>query len=208
MKNVLCFGDSNTWGYMPGSGGRFDRDIRWTGKLQGLLGPDFYVIEEGLNGRTTVWDDPVEEHKNGKTQLYSCLESHKPLDLVILMLGTNDLKTRYSSPSFDIMLSIALLVSIIQKSGTGRDGQPPEILLLAPPRVEDLSDFEDMFQGAQKKSESFSADYESVAAQAGCFFLDTKPLVTASPEDGIHLDKTGHSVLASALEQKIHEIVK
>ena len=91
MKSILCYGDSNTYGLMPDSPDRYPRDVRWTGILQKKLGEDYYVIEEGLSGRTTLWDDPIEEHKNGKKYLLPCLDSQKPVDLVILMLGTNDL---------------------------------------------------------------------------------------------------------------------
>jgi lysophospholipase L1-like esterase len=92
MKAILCYGDSNTWGYDPVTKGRFPRDMRWTGVLRQSLGDDYLVIEEGLNGRTTVWDDPIEGYKNGAAYLVPCLTTHRPLDLVIIMLGTNDLK--------------------------------------------------------------------------------------------------------------------
>ncbi|MBQ9959278.1 MAG: acylhydrolase, partial [Oscillospiraceae bacterium] len=98
-KRILCYGDSNTWGYIGGVGERFGRDVRWTGRLQTLLGSDYTVIEEGLNSRTTVWDDPVEMHKNGYTYLMPCLQTHRPLDLVIIMLGTNDLERRFHVPA-------------------------------------------------------------------------------------------------------------
>ena len=87
MKTILCYGDSNTYGLRPDSNQRYPREIRWTGLLQKSLGEDYYVIEEGLSGRTTLWDDPIEEHKNGKTYLFPCLESHSPIDLVVLMLS-------------------------------------------------------------------------------------------------------------------------
>ena len=95
MKRILCFGDSNTWGWNPANKERFDENSRWTGILKNKLGENYDIIEEGLNGRTTVWDDPIEGYKNGKKHLPSCLESHRPLDIVVLMLGTNDLKSRF-----------------------------------------------------------------------------------------------------------------
>ena len=116
MKSILCYGDSNTYGLMPDSPDRYPRDVRWTGILQKKLGEDYYVIEEGLSGRTTLWDDPIEEHKNGKKYLLPCLDSHKPVDLVILMLGTNDLKTRFSLTPFDIGASVENLVKVLLKS--------------------------------------------------------------------------------------------
>jgi len=109
MKTVLCYGDSNTWGYDPTSKERFAPETRWTGVLAESLGVAFRVIEEGLNGRTTVWDDPIEGHKNGQTYLVPCLASHKPIDLVVLMLGTNDLKMRFSVPADDIARGVGLL---------------------------------------------------------------------------------------------------
>src|SRR3954462_1773041 len=97
MKTIVCFGDSNTWGYDPASNGRFGPTNRWTGVLQTALGSDYRVIEEGLNGRTTTVDDPIHDHRNGRHYLPPCLESHAPFDLVTIMLGTNDLKARFNS---------------------------------------------------------------------------------------------------------------
>ena len=123
MYEILCFGDSNTWGYNPATRERFPRDVRWTGVLQAALGKDFHVIEEGLNGRTTVWEDPVEGDKVGKRHLAPCLESQAPLDLVVLMLGTNDTKQRYSAPPTDIARGIGVLLDIIAASTAGQQGE-------------------------------------------------------------------------------------
>lgn len=95
-KRVLCFGDSNTWGYIPASGKRHPVGIRWTTLLQEKLGSDFEVIEEGLNSRTTDMNDPKHVGKNGLAYLRPCLETHDPIDLIILMLGTNDMKERFN----------------------------------------------------------------------------------------------------------------
>lgn len=92
MRHILCYGDSNTWGYTPGTGERHAPDVRWTGVLRRLLGEGWEVLEEGMNGRTTVFDNPMSQGRNGSAYLLTCLETHKPLDLVILMLGTNDLR--------------------------------------------------------------------------------------------------------------------
>ena len=119
MKTILCYGDSNTYGLKSDLVSRYPRNVRWTGILQEKLGSEYYVIEEGLGGRTTVWDDPVEDYKNGKKYLLPCLDSHKPLDLVIIMLGTNDLKSRFSVTPFDIGASMENLVKTIIKSDAG-----------------------------------------------------------------------------------------
>ena len=106
MKTILCYGDSNTWGYDPSSQQRFGPEERWTGVLQKELGMEYRIIEEGLNGRTTVWDDPIEGFKNGMSYLIPCIESHKPFDLITIMLGTNDLKIRFSVSAYDIAESV------------------------------------------------------------------------------------------------------
>lgn len=135
MRRILCYGDSNTWGYDAAADDRFPEEVRWTGVLQQLLGEGFRVIEEGQPGRTTVWDDPIEEHRNGKTALYSVLESQSPVDLVVLMLGTNDLKPRFSLNAFDIAAGLERLVRIIQTHLPTAQRRPPEILLVCPPPV-------------------------------------------------------------------------
>jgi lysophospholipase L1-like esterase len=102
IKTVLCYGDSNTWGSDPETGERFAPEVRWPGVLRQALGEGYWVVEEGLNGRTTVRDDPIEgAHKNGRTYLPACLEFHKPIDLVLIMLGTNDLKARFAASASD-----------------------------------------------------------------------------------------------------------
>lgn len=125
MKAVLCYGDSNTWGYDPATQTRFSREVRWTGVLREELGEGYLVIEEGLNGRTTVWDDPIELDKNGATYLRPCIQSHKPFDLIVIMLGTNDLKTRFWLPAYDIAAGAGVLVDIVKKSDAGIDGKAP-----------------------------------------------------------------------------------
>ena len=133
MRTILCYGDSNTWGYDPETGERFPEDVRWPGVLRTKLGDDYRVIEEGLSGRTTVWDDPIEGvHKNGRTYLGPCLESHKPVDLVTLMLGTNDLKTRFGSSASDIAQGAAQLSEMVSRSGCGPGGGAPVVLLISP----------------------------------------------------------------------------
>ncbi|MFT3850616.1 MAG: SGNH/GDSL hydrolase family protein [Propionivibrio sp.] len=152
-RQILCFGDSNTWGYAPISAERYPRDVRWTGVMAAQLGSRFHVVEEGQNGRTTVWDDPLEGgHKNGLTYLTACLESHHPIDLVILMLGTNDLKARFALPALDIAAGGERLVQTIQHTGWGVDGKAPAILLAAPPPIDPQGDLAEMFAGAREKS--------------------------------------------------------
>ena len=209
MKTILCYGDSNTWGYDPATQTRFARDKRWTGVLRLALGEQYLVIEEGLNGRTTVWDDPIERHKNGATYLPPCLESHLPLDLVIIMLGTNDLKTRFSVPAYDIANSAGVLVDIVRASITRpMDGVVLQVLLLAPPIVTRLSDFAEMFSDAEEKSRRFGKHYRRVAEEKGCAFLDASTIVTCSDLDGIHFEEGEHRKLGLAVAAKVRKLLE
>ncbi len=206
IKTILCYGDSNTWGYDPATGTRFPRDVRWTGVLRLALGPGYLIIEEGLNGRTTVWDDPIEGYKNGRDYLIPCLETHRPLDLVVLMLGTNDLKQRFSVSAFDIANSVGVLVDIIQRSQAGPDGRAPQVLLLAPPPVGKLTAFSEMFAGAEVKSRRFAEHYARVAAERGCAFLDTATVIRSSDLDGIHFEVEEHRKLGEAVAARIRQM--
>ena len=155
MKTILCYGDSNTWGYNPITEARYPLEQRWVTLLERDLGPDYLVIPEGLNGRTTVWPDPVTgKYKSGKRTLIPILESHHPLDLVVLLLGTNDLKHRFGLSAWDIASSVQTLVEMIQGSTFGPDGRGPQVLLIAPPPTcVPGTRFGEMFAGADEKSQ-------------------------------------------------------
>ncbi|MES0324501.1 MAG: SGNH/GDSL hydrolase family protein [Candidatus Bathyarchaeia archaeon] len=207
MKTILCYGDSNTWGYDPATQTRFPRDIRWPGVLRSELGEGYIVIEEGLNGRTTVWDDPIELDKNGATYLRPCIQTHKPFDLVIIMLGTNDLKTRFSLPTYDIASGAGVLVDIVKKSDTGIGGEAPEVLLIAPPPAVELTGFAEMFEDAVEKSGGFARHYRRISNEKGCHYLDAGDHVESSPLDGIHLEVDMHTRLGKAMAAKVREIL-
>jgi lysophospholipase L1-like esterase len=209
MINILCYGDSNTWGRKPLEDIRFPLDVRWPGVLRQQLGSSYWVIEEGLNGRTTVWDDPVAEGRSGKLYLVPCLNTHKPLDLVVLMLGSNDLKPKFSLSAYEIARGAATLLEIIQKSGAGLDGQPPQVLLISPPHViplEGESEWRDQFEGAAQKSKQLAGYYASVAQQFGVYFMDAAKVMASSQRDGIHFEAEGHAKLGAAVAQKVKEI--
>lgn len=199
MKTILCYGDSNTWGYNPASGQRFSEENRWPGVLAGTLGTGYRVLAEGLNGRTTVWDDPIELHKNGASYLPPCLESHKPLDMVVIMLGTNDLKVRFGVPACDIAGGAGVLVDIARGSACGPGGTAPQVLLIAPPPVSSLSGFAEAFEGAEEKSARFAPLYEAVARSRGVGFLDAGSVVVSSTIDGIHLELDQQRALGEAI---------
>ena len=207
MKTVLCYGDSNTWGYNPVTQERYAHDQRWTRQLQALLGDDYWVIEEGQNGRTTVHDDPVEGNKNGLTYLLPCLESHKPLDLVVLMLGTNDLKLRMSKTSMDIAKSVGRLAKHIRTSESGPGNRAPKVLIIAPPPLGRLSDFSDSFTGGSEKSQSLGVQYRKIADELDCAFLDAKTVIRSSDVDGIHFDADQLPLLAAAVKNTVVAIL-
>lgn len=206
MKTILCYGDSNTWGCNPANEERFGLDVRWPGILRTTLGNGYWVIEEGLSGRTTVWDDPIEGDKNGKTQLPAILYSHRPLDLVIIMLGTNDLKMRFSVPACDIASGAGILVDIVNKSDCGPYSSAPQVLLIAPPPIATLTGFAAMFEGAEAKSKLFAQEYERVAKLKGCHFLDAGSVIVSSEQDGIHFDAPEHDKLGRAVAEKVRQI--
>ncbi len=206
-RTVLLFGDSNTHGTMPmpdlDFDGRFDRGERWAGRLARLL-PDWEVIAEGHPGRTTVHDDPVEgAHRNGLTVLPALLESHRPLDLVLIMLGTNDLKQRFSVNACDIALSLERLVRVIRASEAGPDGGAPEVLLVAPPPILEVGCLAGMFAGGAAKSQGLAAEIRSAARRLDVPFLDAGEVVAVSPVDGIHYDSEANPALAEAFAAAI-----
>jgi len=205
MKTILSFGDSNTYGTRA-AGGRFKRDERWTGILQKMLGDEYYVIEEGCPGRTTVWDDPIEEGKSGKHYLLPCLVSHNPIDLVIIMLGTNDLKNRFSLSSADVQWGMENLVHKIKNSACGLDEQVPEILLVCPIQIGILTDLSQILIGAEEKCRQLPKLYKQLAEREGIHYLNAGDYASADEADGLHIDKAGHANLAKSLCEKIQSI--
>ena len=207
MKTILCYGDSNTWGRNPATQERYSRDERWPGVLRQELGDGYLVIEEGLPGRTTVWDDPIEGYKNGKEYLVPCLESHKPIDLVAIMLGTNDLKVRFSVSAYDIANSAGVLVDVVQRSEAGPDGGAPQVLLMVPPPLGRLTEFAEMFEGAKRRSRRLSQHYRRVAEEYGCALFDTSNVIVSSDIDGVHLEAEEHRKLGQAVAAVIRNML-
>lgn len=206
MRTILCYGDSNTWGYQLSTGERFPADVRWTGVLKRELGEGYSILEEGLNGRTTIWDDLVYEHRNGKTYLLPCLESRRPLDLVIILLGLNDLKWRLARSASDIAEGAGVLVDLVQRSGTGSGGSAPQVLLLAPPPVGALTELREMFAGAKQASRQFPFHFGRIARERRCAFLDTSEVIVSSDRDGIHLEAGEQAKLGNAVALLVQQL--
>ena len=166
MKHILCFGDSNTWGYSPQDGSRFSPNVRWTGTLQKTLGADYNIIEEGLNGRTTFINEEGEDarpFRSGSDVFSMILESHRPLDLVTIMLGTNDLKLEFNLSVEEIAQGVKELCEIVLNSEYLIDN-PPKLLLISPIHIGSTiqPDQEEFFEQAREKSYRFAEHYQRV----------------------------------------------
>lgn len=201
MPVILTFGDSNTHGSPPvEAAARFGRKERWPCVMARELGPDWHLIEEGHGGRTTVHPDPIEGlHKSGIAALPIILDSHNPIDIITIMLGTNDLKERFSVNVGDIAQSCEKLIMLVQASDAGPDGKPPKILLIAPPPILETGRLELTFRGGAAKSAGLAKHYAAVAQLTGTAFLDAGTVIRSSPLDGIHFDATEHAKLGKAV---------
>lgn len=212
MKTVLCYGDSNTYGYDPSNGLRYPKTVRWTGRLQQLLGEEYSVIEEGCNGRTTVFEDPVEGWKRGIDYLRPCLNTHKPVDIVILMLGTNDLKELFKATAGDVAQGVETLVDVIQSFTQEKQGYASKVILVSPPNIE-AGVCGSAFSGsfglrAVEESKRLAGYYKEVADKKGCMFLNASKHIRPSKEDFVHLSPEGHAVLAEMLGTLVLEKMK
>lgn len=207
-RTVLCFGDSNTYGAIPTLARvgrhRFTAERRWPGVLRKQLGRDWEVIEEGHPGRTTVLDDPIEgSHKSGLRGLQIALETHMPLDLVVLMLGTNDMKARFSVTAGDVADSIEILVRTILRSEARSGGAAPLVLVVSPPPMLEVDWFGEMFRGGAAKSRHFAQHIGGAAKRCGAGFLDAGQIVESSTVDGIHLESAAHKALGGAIAKAV-----
>lgn len=211
---ILCFGDSNTHGTKPLPGpdviGRHGLDVRWPGVVARELGAAVRIIEEGLPGRTTVHDDPIEgAHMNGMAAVPLLMGSHSPLDIVVLMLGTNDLKSRFAVSAGDIAASIERLVGALRYLGTLPGRTVPDILVVAPPPIVETELFGEKFAGGVEKSRKLGRYIRASAERLGTAFLDAADHVEVSRIDGLHYDAANHARLglgiAAALRVMIEE---
>jgi lysophospholipase L1-like esterase len=206
MKTVLCFGDSNTWGYVPGSDGeRWSSELRWPRRLATALGGEWEVIAEGLNGRTATMDSPVADGRNGLTYLMPCLHSHMPLDIVVIYLGTNDAGDRYSLPAETVAGAVGRLVKVVRTSEAGPGGTAPEVLVVCPPPFGQL-DPEGSFANAGAKSRQLGRWFADVCRELDCELLDLNGIAAYSDVDGIHLDAEGQAAVAAAVEERVRRM--
>ncbi|MFV2063392.1 MAG: SGNH/GDSL hydrolase family protein [Chloroflexota bacterium] len=204
---IVCFGDSNTHGADPIDGTRLARGVRWPGVLRASLGDGYEVIEEGLNGRTTVWDSALAPHHNGSTYLTPCLLTHAPVDLIIIMLGTNDLKAIYRLGAAEIASGAGALVDQARQSLAGPEGMPPRVLLVAPVPLGSMTERSEVwgFGASLETSRQLAAMYRVVADGKGVAFLDAGSVARISPLDGVHLDPQAHAGLGTAMADAVRE---
>jgi len=210
-KSILCFGDSLTWGQIPAAPGepsrRYAPEKRWTGVLATELGPGFHVVEEGLSGRTTCVDDPLDPRLNGAAHLPAILASHLPLDLVVLMLGTNDTKAYFARTPRDIALGIAVLLG--QIAGSARavwtDYPAPRALVVAPPRLGRVPQGwgRELLDGAGEKIWQLPALYQSLTEASGAAFLDAGRAADSIGVDGVHLTEESNRALGLAMARAV-----
>ena len=219
-KNILCFGDSNTWGFVPGAFDsktfymeRYPLSVRWPGVVRKILGNEYYIIEEGLNGRTTNVEYPGLNGRSSTSYLGPCLYTHSPLELIVIQIGINDLKTIFNRKLSIIAEGISEMIDMVKGTLFGSDMQsPPEILLLTPPPLEHEKYLDEnnnhVFKGGMEKSLQFHYYYSKIAKNKDCHYLNLGSIVKYSDIDGLHLDSEGHQIVGMVVANKIKEIFK
>jgi lysophospholipase L1-like esterase len=201
-KTIVCYGDSNTWGRVP-EGERYPRSVRWVGALQNLLGDNYEVINEGLNGRTFVAEDPTALYKTGITHLRSMIKTSLPIDLMIVMLGTNDVKVQYNLTAEKIAKDLETTIKLI------KEYEIKKILVLCPPAIVDRKDgiIDERYVNRKSVTEELAANYQRIAEKEGCSFLDAGKYITCSVVDGFHFEPEAHKKLAEVLSEEIKKTI-
>ena len=210
-KRIMCFGDTLTWGWIPTIAGaptsRYPIEERWTGAMSAALGDGYDVLEEGLSARTTNLDDPVDQRLNGSKHLPTALASHFPLDLVVVMLGTNDTKSYFHRTPYEIANGMSAILGQILTSagGVGTIYSAPQALLVAPPPLAEMPHpwFAGMFEGGHSKSKELSTQYENLADFFGIEFLNAADFISTDGVDGVHLTAQSNIVLGQAVADKV-----
>jgi lysophospholipase L1-like esterase len=214
-RRVMCFGDSLTWGWVPTLAGapttRYPFADRWTGVIAKALGPGFEVLEEGLSARTTDIDDPIDMRLNGANHLPAALASHFPLDLVVVMLGTNDTKAVFRRTAFEIANGLSrLLIQILTSAGgVGTVYGAPKVLVICPPPLAEMPHvwFQGMFEGGYEKTRQLPKQYQALCSFFGVDYFDAGSVITTDGCDGIHFTAQNNHDLGKALAVKVKEIL-
>jgi lysophospholipase L1-like esterase len=212
-RTIVCYGDSNTHGADPDPAvsERLPRDVRWPGVMRAALGEGYEIIEEGLGGRCTVWDTPLSPGRNGLTYLAPCLASHEPVDLVVIMLGTNDTKRIYGVAAPEIASGAGVLIDVARGSLCGPGGTPPRVVLVSPVPLGEPTLYTELWGFGASRTESVRLTelYRLVAEDHGIGFFDAGSVATVSPLDGVHLDAAAHAALGAAMADAVRaELVR
>jgi lysophospholipase L1-like esterase len=206
-RAVLCFGDSNTWGYLVEGAPRMTRWERWPGVLQLELGDDVHVVEEGLNGRTTAFEDPFDPGRNGLAALPMLLDTHAPLDAVVIMLGTNDLFVPGDLNAFHAARGVGAMVELI-RSRAPVVGNVPAILVVAPPPFGPIGPWQAESPRARDASRRFGEAFRRLADELGVPLVDLGDHVTSSPRDGIHFEVADHAVIGRVVAEALRPLLR
>ena len=205
MKNILCFGDSNTYGYIPDGSGRYELSVRYPGVLQEILGADYHVVEEGLCGRTTIYEDPTRYCRKAVDYIEPCLYSHFPLDCIVIMLGTNDCKTVFRAQADEIKDGLAQVIKII------RNISAVPVIIVAPILLGEKiwqDNFDpDFDRESLDVSKKLASEYKKLATAERCLFLNAAEFAYPSEADQEHMTPEGHKNLAAALAGIITNMV-
>jgi lysophospholipase L1-like esterase len=206
MKSILCYGDSNTFGWDPEKSCRPGQDERWPGVLAKELGANYHIVEEGLPGRTTVFYDPVMDLISGLDYLYPCLYSHQPLDMIIVMLGTNDLKYMFNAMPFDVFQGLERIAKTAINFESDLSEMHPKLFFVSPVHIIAPKDqFTDMFRGAEEKSLSLAAQVKALADKYNALYFNAADIIKPSPVDGIHFNIASHNVLGKRLAEMVQD---
>ena len=209
MKKILCYGDSNTWGYVPGTGERYPEDVRWPCVCQKELGEEFKIIEDGINGRTTCYEPGWGDAKNGREGLSYALLSNYPLDGVVVMLGSNDLTIHDAAFA---KKGASELLRIIKNANQYFRTEVPvfpdgvKILLIAPPLIGESSDLSFLYAKASNESKKFAEYYRDLANEYEVEYLNAAEYAEPSDADHIHMTAEGHAALGKAVAEKLKEM--
>lgn len=207
-KTILCFGDSITWGFNPKDGTRFAPEDRWPRALEAALQGRARVVDEALNGRTIATDDPAHLYRNGMAMFPPLLETHAPLDVVVVMLGTNDCAPCYGLSAGRIAMNSMALIEAVNASQSGHGRTTPKMVLIAPPPLGSLNpEMALMYSGGQGTSRGLAAAYETVAKSYDIAFFDAGEVVKVSAVDGVHLDPEAQRTLGVAVSKVVEPLL-
>ncbi len=211
MQNILVYSDSLSWGIIPTTRNRFAFEQRWPGVMEMSLcssGKKIRVIEDCLNGRRTVWDDPFKPGRNGLVGLAQRIEIHSPLELVVLMLGTNDFQSMHEHNAWQSSQGILALVSAIRTAPIEPGMLVPDVLVVAPPAIQPpKGPIAPKFEGGERKCVGLADAYRRVCEEINCNFFDAGSVITSSNVDGVHLDLEQHLALGNAMSRVVEPLL-